>query len=70
MFEHDVLKALMAWVEDDSPPKHIIGTKYVNDTTHNEVMRQRPLCIYPKQAKYTGEGDVNEAANWECKSLY
>jgi feruloyl esterase len=37
---------------------------------HKEVTRQRPLCMYPKQAKYTGNGDVNDAANWECKALY
>lgn len=68
--EHDSLKAMMAWVEKGRVPEYIIGTKYVNDTTHDEVLRQRPMCIYPKQAKYTGEGDVDDAANWECKSLY
>lgn len=68
--EHDVLKAIMAWVEEGEAPEYIIGTKYVNETSHDQVMRQRPICIYPKQAKYTGEGDVNDAANWECKSLY
>lgn len=68
--EHDVLKAMMAWVEEGRVPEYVIGTKYVNDTMHDEVLRQRPICIYPKQAKYTGEGDVDDAANWECKSLY
>lgn len=68
--EHDVLKAMMAWVEEGRVPEYIIGTKYINDTTHDEVLRQRPLCMYPRQAKYTGEGDVNDATSWECKSLY
>jgi feruloyl esterase len=68
--EHDVLMAMMAWVEQGEVPQYVIGTKYVNETTPTDVMRQRPLCMYPKQAKYTGEGDVNNAANWECKSLY
>lgn len=68
--DHDVLKAMIAWVEEGRVPEYIIATKYINDTTHDQVLRQRPICIYPKQAKYTGEGDVNDAANWECKGLY
>ena len=61
---------MVAWVEEGRVPEYIVATKYVNDTTHDAVLRQRPLCIYPKQAKYTGEGDADDAANWECKSLY
>jgi feruloyl esterase len=68
--EHDVLMAMMAWVEKGEAPEYVVGTKYVNDTAPTEIMRQRPLCMYPKQAKYTGKGDVNSAKNWECKSLY
>lgn len=68
--EHDALLALMAWVEEGRVPEYVIGTKYVNDTQHDKVSRQRPLCMYPKQAKYTGKGDANDAKNWKCKSLY
>jgi feruloyl esterase len=68
--EHDVLMAMMAWVEKGEAPGHIVGTKYVNDTLHTDVIRQRPLCMYPRQAKYKGEGDVNTASSWECKDLY
>ncbi|MGW8266927.1 MAG: tannase/feruloyl esterase family alpha/beta hydrolase [Longimicrobiales bacterium] len=31
-----------------------------------EVSRTRPLCVYPKQARYNGSGDVNDAANFTC----
>lgn len=65
--EHDALLAIMAWVEKGEAPENMIGTKYLNDTLHAEVLRQRPLCIYPKQARYDGKGDVNIAAAWECK---
>ncbi|KAH7063814.1 Tannase/feruloyl esterase [Paraphoma chrysanthemicola] len=68
--EHDVILAMMAWVEKGRVPKYVIGTKYVNDTTHTDVLRQRPLCMYPEQAKYKGNGDVNDAGSWECESLY
>jgi feruloyl esterase len=68
--EHDVLMAMMSWVEEGRTPEYVVGTKYVDDAVHKEVMRQRPLCMYPKQAKYKGEGDVNQATSWECKELY
>jgi feruloyl esterase len=67
---HDVLLAMMAWVEKGRIPEYVVGTKYVNDSMHTDVMRQRPLCMYPKQAKYSGAGDVNSASSWECKELY
>jgi feruloyl esterase len=28
--------------------------------------RSRPLCAYPKQARYKGSGDINDAANFHC----
>lgn len=68
--EHDVLMAMMAWVEHGKEPQYIVGTKYVNDTSPANVLRQRPLCMYPRQAKFTGSGNANDAANWQCKELY
>ena len=68
--QHDVLLATVAWVENGTTPTHIIGTKYENETFHDTVARQRPLCMYPQQAKYSGKGDVNKAASWECTDLY
>ncbi|KAI9742102.1 MAG: hypothetical protein M1834_000492 [Cirrosporium novae-zelandiae] len=68
--KHDALLALMAWVENGTAPDEIIATKWYNDTPANGVYRQRPLCVFPKQAKYKGSGDTNAAENWECTSLY
>ncbi|KAF2477627.1 feruloyl esterase B precursor [Lindgomyces ingoldianus] len=68
--EHDTMLAMMAWVENGTAPEQIVGTKYVNETTHDKVMRQRPLCMYPRQARYKGTGDENDANSWECKMLY
>jgi feruloyl esterase len=68
--QHDVLLAMMAWVENGTAPSQVIVTKYENDTLHDAVARQRPLCMYPKQARYSREGDVNEAQNWNCADLY
>jgi len=67
--KHDALLALMAWVEIGTAPDQIIATKFQNDTTTDQVMRQRPLCPYPKQAKYVGKGDPDAAENWQCRYL-
>jgi len=67
--EHDAILAMMRWVESNKAPDQLIATKFVNDTATLGVQSQRPLCPYPKQAKYQS-GDPNLSKNWECKSLY
>lgn len=67
---HDALLALMAWVEQGEAPNSIIATKFENDTATGAVVRQRPLCTYPLQAKWNGTGDVDAAESWTCESLY
>ena len=32
----------------------------------NRVVRTRPLCTYPQVARYTGQGSIDEAANFHC----
>ncbi|KAF3766542.1 tannase and feruloyl esterase [Cryphonectria parasitica EP155] len=68
--QHDVLLALMGWVENGTAPDYIIGTAYNNFTTQDAVTRQRPICPHPKQAKYAGEGDPNDPESWTCQLLY
>jgi feruloyl esterase len=29
--------------------------------------RSRPLCPYPKQARYQGAGDINDATSFRCE---
>jgi feruloyl esterase len=68
--KHDILLALMDWVERGTAPEYVIATTWQNDAAQDKVYRQRPLCFYPQRAMYTGEGDPDEASNWECKLLY
>jgi feruloyl esterase len=68
--QHDILLALVDWVEKGVAPDFLIATTWKNDTTQAEVYRQRPLCAYPKMAFYKGQGDPDQAKNWECRSLY
>lgn len=63
---HDVLLAMMNWVENNTAPEYIVGTKWQNDTLQDEVLKQRPLCMYPRVARWNGVGDVNEVENWGC----
>ena len=60
--EHDLLTALMAWVESDRAPTRIITSRIEDE----KVVRTRPLCPYPQVATYLGSGSTDEAANFKC----
>jgi feruloyl esterase len=61
----DAFTPLVKWVEQGVAPETIIATKFVNDKPPN-VQMTRPLCVFPKVAKYTGNGDSNVATNFRC----
>ena len=60
------LTMLDEWVDRGIAPDQIIAAKYTNDRRTEPVIRRMPLCKFPEQAKYSGSGDVNDAANWKC----
>ena len=62
----DALGALEQWVEHGRPPEGISATKYTHDDRAQPALRTMPLCSFPTQARYAGDGDVNSAANWSC----
>ena len=65
--ESDVLSALDRWVELRKAPEKIIATKYRNDDQTQGVAFQRPLCPFPKIAKYEGHGAITtDASSFEC----
>ena len=61
----DALTPLVKWVEQGVAPETIIATKFVNDTPP-AVQMTRPLCVFPKVAKYKGSGSTNVADNFTC----
>jgi len=61
----DALTPLVTWVETGVAPETIVATKFVNDTPP-AVQMTRPLCVFPKVAKYTGSGSASFAANFTC----
>ena len=46
-------------------PETILATKFVADTPPT-VQMTRPLCLFPKVAKYKGSGSTDSAANFVC----
>ena len=56
----DTLGAVVNWVEKGTPPDSIVATGKAFPG------RSRPLCAYPKHAQYKGQGNPDEAANFEC----
>ena len=58
----DLLGAMVNWVEKGSPPMSVIATGKAFPG------RSRPLCAYPKHAQYKGQGDPEDANNFECRS--
>jgi hypothetical protein len=62
----DILSALDRWVEYRAAPDKIVATKYVNDNPSQGIAFQRPLCTFPKIAKYSGQGSTTAASSFEC----
>ena len=61
----DPLAPLVTWVDTGVAPETIIATKFVDDTPPT-VQMTRPLCVFPKVAKYNGSGSTDDAANFSC----
>ena len=59
----DSLPYLERWVEHGIPPRSILASH----KTGGVVDRTRPLCVYPKVARYVGTGSTDDAANFKCK---
>lgn len=56
--------ALVDWVEKGTPPSELIAKAGASSPWAG---RTRPLCPYPKVARYRGSGSLEDAANFRCK---
>ncbi|HEY2382782.1 MAG TPA: tannase/feruloyl esterase family alpha/beta hydrolase [Terriglobia bacterium] len=59
---NDAVTAMINWVEKAKAPASITASRVVN----NQVVRTRPLCPYPQVARYSGNGSIDDAANFRC----
>jgi feruloyl esterase len=64
--QHDLTLALERWVEQGVAPELVIATKRQSSNPESPVLRTRPLCPYPKIARYKGSGSTDDAANFNC----
>lgn len=74
----DDLSALEKWVEKGQAPERLVAYKTVKDnsfypnrapdstTDSSRILRSRPLCPYPKVARYMGSGSIDEQGNFKC----
>ena len=60
----DAFTPLVNWVEYGIAPDSIVATAPPGTPWPGRI---RPLCPYPKQARYIGSGDINNAANFRCE---
>ncbi len=67
--QHDIYLALENWVEKGAVPESMVAAKYDLTATPPKLLMTRPICAYPKAAKYKGSGDTNDAANFTCDSV-
>jgi feruloyl esterase len=64
--EDDIFAALVAWRESGRIPQSITATHYVKDDQSQGIAFQRPICPYPENARYLGEGKPKDPRNFVC----
>jgi feruloyl esterase len=62
--DHDILAALDRWVEHGTAPNQLIASHFTNGIAD----KTRPICAYPKVARYRGTGDPNDPGSFVCLS--
>lgn len=60
---YDAFSALVAWVEQGTAPDYLVGTA---SPAMPWPGRQRPICAYPKIARYDGKGDAEKLTSFVC----
>ncbi len=55
--------ALVKWVEQEKAPDRIMATKR---DEKGSIARTRPVCAYPQTAMYSGKGNIDDQANFQC----
>jgi feruloyl esterase len=61
----DKVGALERWVEQSQAPEQLTASHSAN----GKVDRTRPLCAYPRVARFKGTGSdgIDDAANFVCR---
>jgi len=67
----DMLPELDRWVEHGPAPERVVANKPENAIfallgLPTKSLRSRPLCAWPKTARYNGSGSTDDATNFTC----
>src|SRR3954465_3889612 len=60
----DPLTALEQWVEEGNAPSELLATKTA--ASGDQTLWRRPVCTFPKVARYKGSGDVSNPTSFAC----
>jgi hypothetical protein len=65
--QYGLFDSLQNWVEKGAPTEEVFATKHAQGADGKmKTVMTRPLCAYPKVARYKGAGDTNDAGSFEC----
>ncbi|MCC7462841.1 MAG: tannase/feruloyl esterase family alpha/beta hydrolase [Gammaproteobacteria bacterium] len=62
--EYDIVAALDRWVERGVAPERLIGRGVTVGSPGKPL--SRPICPYPRVARYLGRGEPTDAASFSC----
>jgi feruloyl esterase len=73
--QHNIYQALEQWTEKGTPPTTVIASKLEGEAAQAagaapaaKAKMTRPLCAYPQQLKYKGQGNPNQATSFTCEN--
>jgi feruloyl esterase len=69
----DMLTPMVNWIENGVAPEEVVasGSRFpatLGTLTGLSTTRSRPLCPYPKTLRYSGTGDISQAASYACRN--
>ncbi|KAH9917041.1 feruloyl esterase-like protein [Fomitopsis serialis] len=63
--EHNILAAMVRWVEDDIAPTTLNAVYYNDNQASNGIGFVRPICQYPQMLRYNG-GNQSSPDGFDC----
>lgn len=63
----DLMKSLVAWLEQGTPPSRQ-GVVHTGFDAAGKPVQTRPMCKYPAYARYKGAGDPKAADSFVCST--
>jgi len=65
--QYGLFDSLQNWVEKGTPAEEVFASKFAPGADGKmKAVMTRPLCAFPKVARYKGTGDVNDSGSFEC----